>query len=426
VSGRRSGTTRRAILGGLASVPAAALPGCRDGVAAGLHGIGAEPAQRRLIDAHCHVFNITDLPAASFIQEVFLKDYPDAVEPTPAERRLRWALDKIEGLLAKGVLRAADEVANSPGAGFLAEAAPALSPTDQEELDRATREAEDAARESGLGDDVAALLGCSHGTKISVRSATNWLGSLRSPRARLAMRLRDAHSASGYASALLAPALVDYSNWLGQSLRSPLPDQISAMGALAANPALPPIHGYVAFDPLRRALIRGKWRTRDGERWDPLAQARIALRDHGFIGVKLYPPMGFRPSGNAGSGQSYQPRYPNCWVVPPGSARSSTLHSTSCGRCAWNWMRRSWRMPPTRTPLARATACGPIRRTGFRSRARILNCASCSLTLAGSARSPRFRVIPPVAATGFRLSTPGKQRSGGSFSTTNSRCCSPM
>jgi predicted TIM-barrel fold metal-dependent hydrolase len=112
----------------------------------------------------------------------------------------------------------------------------------------------------------------------------------------LADRLAAVHRAGGMDPLLLAPATVDYDRWLGQDVtRSPLPRQIDVMEQVSARPDGPPVHGYVAFDPLREALYR---RDPAKERFNPLGEVRRAL-ECGFIGVKLYPPMGFRASGNA-------------------------------------------------------------------------------------------------------------------------------
>jgi predicted TIM-barrel fold metal-dependent hydrolase len=58
------------------------------------------------------------------------------------------------------------------------------------------------------------------------------------------------------------------------------------------------VHAYVAFDPLRQALFR-----RGHGRFEPMALVRSAITEHGFKGIKLYPPMGFKPWRNAS--QSY-------------------------------------------------------------------------------------------------------------------------
>src|SRR6266478_4088139 len=70
----------------------------------------------------------------------------------------------------------------------------------------------------------------------------------------------------------------------------------------------PRVHGFVGFDPLRQALYDdNRGGAPDG---DPMAVVRRAIEvNHiavskstkltgGFIGVKLYPPMGFRATDN--------------------------------------------------------------------------------------------------------------------------------
>jgi predicted TIM-barrel fold metal-dependent hydrolase len=61
------------------------------------------------------------------------------------------------------------------------------------------------------------------------------------------------------------------------------------------------VHGFVAYDPLRQAL-----HDKGGERGiAPLALVKLAIERKGFIGVKLYPPMGFQPTNNAALGQAF-------------------------------------------------------------------------------------------------------------------------
>lgn len=90
------------------------------------------------------------------------------------------------------------------------------------------------------------------------------------------------------------PALVDY----GFSLRDidetdvPLANQVRVMGKLSRSQKRGRlVHGYVAFNPLRYAL-RGP---------GALDLVKEAIEEHGFLGAKLYPPMGFRASGNEGA-----------------------------------------------------------------------------------------------------------------------------
>ena len=88
---------------------------------------------------------------------------------------------------------------------------------------------------------------------------------------------------------LFVPMLVDYDSWTGDKARSPLPDQIAVHGALARKSIAKPVggarlHPFVAFDPLRP---------------DGLDLVKTAVEREGFIGVKVYPPVGFAPACNA-------------------------------------------------------------------------------------------------------------------------------
>jgi predicted TIM-barrel fold metal-dependent hydrolase len=107
---------------------------------------------------------------------------------------------------------------------------------------------------------------------------------------------------------LMTPAIVDFSKWLEDDDQLSIQDQVDVMARIACRKDGPRIHGFVGFDPLRQALYddnRGS--APDG---DPMAVVRRAIEvNHiavskstkvtgGFIGVKLYPPMGFRATDN--------------------------------------------------------------------------------------------------------------------------------
>jgi predicted TIM-barrel fold metal-dependent hydrolase len=292
--------TRRQLLAQLASLPlASCIPAPNvSGPLAGSTGL-------QLVDAHCHLFNITDLPAASFSQIVFFHDHEKKGGWNPAELALREALDGIEAILSTGVTTAAREAQLGPGLELFEPQTAALSPSEEQSLEAQQRKAEAALAQLPR---VEQLFGCDEapGPSPSLRSIVTWLRDLRARRSEMTRRLAAGHATSGYNSRLLCPALVDYSNWLVQKLRSPLPDQMRVGGVVGANTQLPPVHGYMAFDPLRRALVRERLPVVDGT-WDPLALVREALVSHGFIGVKLYPPMGFQASGNASSNNTYPP-----------------------------------------------------------------------------------------------------------------------
>ncbi|MEM9621301.1 MAG: amidohydrolase family protein [Pseudomonadota bacterium] len=96
---------------------------------------------------------------------------------------------------------------------------------------------------------------------------------------------------------LIAAALVDYDWWLSAGVGTPssLPDQVDLMGELAIVTA-GRAHMLVPFCPFRQIIANS---GSSAARFDPLALVRTAVEEKGALGVKLYPPMGFAPYGNA-------------------------------------------------------------------------------------------------------------------------------
>jgi len=94
---------------------------------------------------------------------------------------------------------------------------------------------------------------------------------------------------------LLVASLVDYDWWLakGTPTPSPLREQVELMGQIAIATA-GRVHAFVPFDPFREVITRGTGAS-------ALALVKDAVTMHGAMGVKLYPPMGFAPYGNAGA-----------------------------------------------------------------------------------------------------------------------------
>lgn len=92
------------------------------------------------------------------------------------------------------------------------------------------------------------------------------------------------------------PALVDFGYSLAGQDQPPTSfgEQVELMALIShRQPPNRLMHGYVPFNPWRGALQSGQAGP------DPLALVKHAINDCGFIGVKLYPPMGFQASGNA-------------------------------------------------------------------------------------------------------------------------------
>lgn len=120
--------------------------------------------------------------------------------------------------------------------------------------------------------------------------------------------LDELHRVNDRRAALVTPALVDFNKWLDAADNVPMTAQVALMERLSREKRsdAPHMHGFVAFDPLRQAMHE---KQRAPAAASPRAVVEKAVMEQGFIGVKLYPPMGFRASGNAAAGDDFP-----CWV----------------------------------------------------------------------------------------------------------------
>lgn len=100
---------------------------------------------------------------------------------------------------------------------------------------------------------------------------------------------------------LVTPALVDYDMWLDDIAPSPIAAQVNVLDKIskqyqsANNEQNVPLHGFVAFDPLREAFFRMGAKEAKFSSFDVV---KDAILNKGFVGVKMYPPMGFFPLQN--------------------------------------------------------------------------------------------------------------------------------
>ncbi|WP_432219304.1 amidohydrolase family protein [Pseudomonas kribbensis] len=94
---------------------------------------------------------------------------------------------------------------------------------------------------------------------------------------------------------LMLPSMVDYDWWLakGQSTQTSLPVQVQVMEQISILTG-GRVHAFVPFDPLKQIAYE-LYGTGD----DSLGLVKRAILSHGCVGVKLYPPMGFAALGNA-------------------------------------------------------------------------------------------------------------------------------
>jgi predicted TIM-barrel fold metal-dependent hydrolase len=290
---------------------------------------GQPPARPQLIDAHCHVFNATDLPARRFLKIVIADRYPaqGAARLLELDRQdvVDHLIDLMMFIVGEGEApTAAAEIAVLQGTSpklarrETPEAATAFTArTTAAYLDRRSDgQGRGPSRSAATTDPVRSAIlqagGIGEGgrraeksldsravAERAVKSATDigaylrWFGLFTLYRYGLVDALAGIYSDQGYSPVLLSPAIIDYSRWLGEEASSSLDDQVSVMSLIARRKRGPAVHGYVGFDPLREVYFR-KGILKSGA----LSVVRSALTDHGFAGVKLYPPMGFRASGN--------------------------------------------------------------------------------------------------------------------------------
>ncbi len=319
-----SRVSRRTLLAALAAFVTSAngVTGVRPSWAQGTGGT---------VDVHCHVFNASDLPVRGFLQRVVFEDYGEQATDFALPSPLAALIAVLVDFLQVGVPSAEEELADlGEGAGDLAlpfdptggdavdalasalervfgsgdasalsadPDAVSLSEQDVEAFRTAVQlelalEGESSESNEFLSEfgGLALALFDSDG---AIGRTIRWAGWLRAPRMQIVEEYLRLYSSDGEI-ALLTPALVDFSAWLDDEPDSSIASQILTMEAvqrqcLAQHGTL--LHCYAPFDPWRQLAHTGAGRS-------PLELVQDAVEQRGFIGVKLYPPMGFRPAGN--------------------------------------------------------------------------------------------------------------------------------
>jgi len=231
-----------------------------------------------VVDVHCHHFNASDLPITGFIARTTpgLTEITRGVTPIP-EQILRGVVGTIHGWLNAEAPSADAEVPLLRAAfasGGLIGPVPPLA------LPRALFDRLAGPLASLLGLDAARL-------SDGFFQLAETLHLVSHARARIAASLATIYPTVS----LFTPLLVDYDAWSDDHAESSLASQVPAnelcarlsiRGCIGRRDAR--LHPFIAFDPLR-----------DGA----LAIVQQAVLRSGFIGVKLYPPVGFLPLGNA-------------------------------------------------------------------------------------------------------------------------------
>lgn len=128
----------------------------------------------------------------------------------------------------------------------------------------------------------------------SIGRYVQWTINMLSSRRQQVARLTNLYGGNGGVQ-LFTPALVDFQYWLDEAPLSPFADQIAVMDVIQrrqTNDAM--IHCFAPFDPWRQIVDEDQ-----GHSPTALELVQQAVMESGFVGVKLYPPMGFFPADNS-------------------------------------------------------------------------------------------------------------------------------
>lgn len=289
------------------------------------------------IDVHCHVFNASDLSVGGFLRRVTFEDYADQVQVSALKPPsfVSGLIATLVRFLSKDVITARQEL-DRLRSGVQAIAKP-FDPHSQAAQDALTEALRDVLEqdESALQqnrqtyggvelrrDDIDTFaasiqreLASAPGSQAAMVAATDframaaglftsngiigrhvrWAAMLRGPRSDNVRRLQQLYGPDGVR--LYTPALVNYAQWLDEDPRSGFRDQVLVMEEIqkrnnSAQTGL--VHCFAPYDPWQQVADE-----LNGETETSLSIAQDAVENRGFIGVKLYPPMGFLPANNA-------------------------------------------------------------------------------------------------------------------------------
>ena len=251
----------------LAVLAAAALTGCAGRVV---------PPELPLIDAHSHVFNSGSLPIDGFLRA---KGVP---------KWLAWMVRRlIDALTADEARLAAAKIPKSD-----AQRLEAIVPTPEDRLDPSDGQLEALGVELRLQLEAEGLSGPEVTQKsvggVIVRHLA-WALLLTRPDTEIAARLLETYPEVK----LFTPCAMDMEFWFeGEKPSLPYAGQLDRLAKLVRCHE-GKIHPFVAFDPERQRRSIGTTET------GALELVQRAIEEQGFLGVKVYPPLGYRPSGNA-------------------------------------------------------------------------------------------------------------------------------
>ena len=99
---------------------------------------------------------------------------------------------------------------------------------------------------------------------------------------------------------LYIPLVLDYEYWFKNSFDNPIDEQVNHIYENIVIPYKGMMHPFVSFDPARELASRKNMDNPDGtqKEFSSLQLVKDAIENKGFIGVKLYNSMGYKPFYN--------------------------------------------------------------------------------------------------------------------------------
>lgn len=326
-AGPISAATRRDVLR-LVSVGVIAnvLSGCRPI----LPPAGACDLSHPVVDVHCHFFNAADVPVEGLVRYVALR------EPKPNFKRVADAMEArgVSNALIVFLVTALGDVAPKAKDELAILKRRARRPSEaelerrkDEQLRTAVRQlvglaagqrVSGMARSSAETPDYAGLLNELGGDATLWRTFQRRSGPVAEDDVDTLVKAAKAHDKIGtyltfvrlmqdyredlaesyikiFATkcrlSLITPSILDFEKSIG-GRASPQRDQIDVMDEvqqLVTKRTGIRMHSFVGFDPHREARRPGS----------AMANIQYAIMEKGFVGVKIYPPMGFKAWGNA-------------------------------------------------------------------------------------------------------------------------------
>lgn len=239
-----------------------------------------------IIDVHAHVFNADDLPIKGFLKA---QGWPKWIALL-IDKVLQLAADnqQLSAMVDADAIDESDELSDEDVQALvmhIIETTPEIQAALQEEVDRDLKQSD--ADATAVLDGFGPIKGVFSNLKRikDANDLVKWVLLLTKSQRKISKRLVKTYETID----LFVPMMMDMDKWVDDDAPNSQSHQVLLLeNVIDSTPGK--IHPFVAYDP-RRAIEEGVEAT--------LARIDDAVGNRGFIGVKLYPPMGYRASNNA-------------------------------------------------------------------------------------------------------------------------------